>query len=328
MVIHQGYGVADDATGELITPITVFDIGSISKPFTALAIMQWVEQGRLSVDDPISKFFPDVPADKAGITVFHLLTHGAGLTEYVEDDLAPLSREEALDKMFSAPLQFEAGTRYEYSNAGYTLLAAIVEEISGQPFTDYMHTHVFRAAGMTRSGFYGEEQWATYKVAHTYFNGEGQGSPATWPGPYWGVLGNGGILSTVTDVYQFWEAIHNGTLVSQETAALIFRPYRDEGEADRSFYGYGWVLRPTPYGQTIEHNGGGIGGNSFFVHYPEQDLTIIVSSNRIVYKGFPSRPEIPCRIEFYANEAGEQLAENILANDFSILPEPSLTLCE
>ncbi|NDJ36215.1 MAG: beta-lactamase family protein [Chloroflexi bacterium] len=318
VLLDEAYG--QDAAGIPITTATVFDVGSISKQFTAAAVLHLQQRGLLSVDDSIAAHLPDVPAEKSDITIHHLLTHTAGFrASHFDDDLTPLSAEEALAAIYALPLRWEPGTHYHYSNTGYTLLALIVQTVSGEPFTQYMHTHLFEPAGMTHSGFYGEPQWAGQHVAHTMLNGRTQGSPADWPGPYWGVLGNGGVLSTTSDLLRWVQALDAGTVLAPDQVEAFWTPYVSEGEGSDFFYAYGWVTYEAEQGTVVEHNGGGIGGNSHLTMVHGPDLVVIVTSSAIVY-----RP--PLELRFPASELAQQLVINILTEDFSRLPRPTLVL--
>jgi CubicO group peptidase (beta-lactamase class C family) len=322
ILLRGAYGMANENTP--FTPDTVVDAGSIAKQFTAAAVLRLQSEGLLQVSDTLSTLFTNVPDDKAEITLEHLLTHSSGLTEHSDGDLVPLSRDEALARILALDLAFTPGTRYEYSNAGFTLLAIIIEKISGQPFTEYLHERLFQPAGLTSTGFYGEAQWTDRVVANGYFNGEDQGSPATWPGPYWGLLGNGGVLTTVDDLYRWWNALRRGEVMSPDVVQELFVPRVREEEGTERFYGYGWSIEETAYGQRIGHNGGGIGGNSILTTYIDEGLTLVILSNRIVYREVFG---VPCHVEVPADEISQQLAVNILTNDFSTLPTRTLTLC-
>jgi CubicO group peptidase (beta-lactamase class C family) len=295
IILHQGYGLANEAGGTPVTADTVFDIGSISKQFTATAILHLEAQGLLNVENSISQYFEDVPTDKAEITLHHLLTHSAGFTEeHAEDDLTPLDREQALQAIFSQKLGFAPGEEYAYSNSGYSLLAAIIEKISGQRYTNYLQKTLFQPQGLNATGFY-DDNWEGKLVANGYFNEDDQGNPSEWPGPYWGVMGNGGVLSTVEDLYRWWQAIQNQAVLSSTQTAKLFTRHIEEFA--RSYYGYGWTLQETPFGNLITHNGGGIGGNADFAFYEEQGVVIIIASNRIVIRtdeeGNPTEVYLP-----------------------------------
>jgi CubicO group peptidase (beta-lactamase class C family) len=322
VVLHNAYGIANDAAATPFTPETVVDVGSLAKQFTAAAILQLEERGLLRVDDPLSAFFPAVPADRATITIHQLLTHSAGLRIHVTDDLAPMTRDDALERIFGGSLLFAPGTEYRYCNACYSLLAAIVEEVSGQSFTTYMHKQLFAPLGLEATGFYQEERWQALPVANGYFNGVDQGSPAQWPGPYWGVLGNGGVLSTAEDLRRWWQALRANQVLAPEQTAKLFA--RQIAQPDESFfYGYGWAIEPSALGEVITHNGGGIGGNSDLAYFPERDVLLILLSNRIVYRTIG---DLPYDVRLFASDTRHQLQENIASGDFSALPRPTFSI--
>ncbi len=324
ILLKRGYGRVNESDGSIsITPDTVFDIGSISKQFTAAAILRLEQDGLLNVLDRISEYFNDVPPDKAHITIHQLLTHSAGFTEdHFEDDLHPMTRDEAQQAIFSLPLGYQPGTDYHYSNTGYTLLAIIIEKVSGIPYTNYLRQTFFEPLGMTHTGFY-NDNWSSSLVANTYFNGKDQGKPSDWPGPYWGVMGNGGVLSTVEDLYIWWQSLQNHSVLSPNQTEKLFARHISEGSSD-SFYGYGWLIQDSPYGNLITHNGGGIGGNSDLAVYSDKNLIIIICSNQIVWRTLFG--SIPYEIRLPATEAREQLAHNIFEGDFSKLPQPTFLL--
>lgn len=322
VILQDGYGIANDSDNTPVTADTIFDVGSISKQFTASAILYLEQQRLLNVKDPISKYFDNVPSDKANITIHQLLTHSAGFTkDHFDDDLTPMTKEEAIQAIFALPLGYQPGTEYSYSNTGYTLLAIIVENVSGQSFTSFMHQFFFEPLGMNHTGFY-NDSWINQHVANTYWNGADQGNPSEWQGPYWGVMGNGGVMSTVGDLYLWWQSLQNHTILSQEQADKLFTRHISEGSD--SYYGYGWSIQDSAYGNLITHNGGGIGGNSDFAVYTEKNLVIIICSNRITWKTLLST--IPYEIRLPASDTREQLANNIFNDTFTKLPNPTFLL--
>jgi CubicO group peptidase (beta-lactamase class C family) len=152
-VISDGYGYSDIAKGRRNTPQTVFDIGSITKQFTAAAIMKLEMEGKLSTEDSLSKFFRDVPPDKSCITLHHLLRHSSGLRSNIGDDYDSISTISFIDSVLHSPLRFPCGTAFSYSNIGYSLLAIIVERTSGLPYETYLYENLWRPAGMKNTGY-------------------------------------------------------------------------------------------------------------------------------------------------------------------------------
>ncbi|HWK88992.1 MAG TPA: serine hydrolase domain-containing protein, partial [Longimicrobium sp.] len=148
VLLDRAYGMADPEKSIATTPETVFNIGSIAKQFTAAAILKLEAEGKLSVGDPISRFFPGAPADKAGLTLDQVLLHTAALPEYMPGrDNQPLERDAAVQWIMRTPLIGPVGQRFQYSNAGYTLLAAVVEVVSGMPYERFLREKLFVPAG-------------------------------------------------------------------------------------------------------------------------------------------------------------------------------------
>ena len=321
-LLFEAHGHADKGTRTPNTIDTVFDLGSIAKQFTAAAIVHLQTRGLLSVDDRISRFFPDAPADKADITIHQLLTHTAGLAhDHASSDAEPLGKDEFLARVFEAPLESDSGERYSYSNSGYSVLAAIVEQVSGEPFQTYLQEKLWAPLGLSSMGFFNDPHYERLPVATGYFNGEPTGNPASFAGPYWGVIGNGEILSTVGDLRAWMWSLFDHTLLSPSETDLLFTRHVAEGGS--SFYGYGWSLADTQEGPVITHNGGGRGGNSDVAFYPDHELLIIVCSNEITYRDLGG---IPYDVSLPATELRRSLAANLTSGDFSALPRKTFSV--
>ena len=283
VVLHKGYGLANRETGERVTGSTVFDIGSITKPFTAAAILKLEDEGRLHVTDPIDRYFGNVPADKKAITIHHLLSHTAGLQDGFGGDYDLISRDSLARVMLSSKLQSAPGSKYEYSNAGYSLLGAIIERVSGQPYEQYLRDHVIRPAGLTSTG-YRSVDWNGKSLAVGYRGSSRFGTPLDkqWldDGPSWHLRANGGLLSTAADLYRFVSGLHNGRIVSAASYNKAITP-----PAGFS-YGYGWGVSKTPDGKTqISHNG----SNGYFyalaAYMPDDRITVIFMTNDQANRG-------------------------------------------
>lgn len=261
VVLKKGYGLADRERKIPIDLATVFSVGSITKQFTAAAILRLEQDGKLRVEDSIGRFLPEVPPDKAGITLHHLLTHTAGLrSDYAPSDYDPVGRDEYVRRALQAPLESGPGERYFYSNAGYSLLGAIIEIASGEPYERYLHDHLFQPAGMAETG-YRIPQWQGDRVAHGYLRGRDWGTILERPwapdGPWWPLRANGGIHTTLEDMYRWNQALDSDLVLSAEERGKLFSPYVREGPGAAAFYAYGWAVLETPRGTTlITHNGG------------------------------------------------------------------------
>lgn len=289
--LARGYGLADRGDGEdggaprAWTAGTVSSVGSITKQFTAAAIMELVERGHIAVDDSLGRFFDDVPADKRGITLHHLLTHTSGLDEVGSGDFDFLSREELVARGLERELLWEPGTRYRYSNLGYSLLGAVVEVVTGEDYESWLRENLFRPAGMYETG-YVLPDYEPARVATGYRGIDRWGTVIQRlrpeRGPSWVLRANGGIHTTLLDMHRWVEALGvmemhpDGAgsdaadevesdaagdagrpfLLSESSRERMFTPHADEG-GGRSYYGYGWVVDTTSRGTpVIWHNGG------------------------------------------------------------------------
>lgn|GEM_PF-6765490 len=226
-IVHeQNFGFTNRAKKSPITSDTVFDIGSNVKDFTKVAIYQLVESGKISLDDPLKKYFSDLPSEKAGITVQQLLTHRAGLPLAYGRDVDPLSKEEFLKRFFDTPLISAPGTEFRYSNPGFSLLAAIIEKVSGKTFDTYVAENISKKIGLTQTG-YSLLPWKADNIAHSYENGSDQGSTFDYPhvegGQTWNLRGNGGMLSTLKEMYKFYSALRHGDLIQKDHVSNIVR---------------------------------------------------------------------------------------------------------
>jgi len=218
VVVLEAHGVAERGAQRANTPSTAFDFGSIMKDFTAAAVFALQADGALSTADTVGALLPDVPPDKADITVLQLLQHRAGLGEYhdTQGDFEPMDRAQAREAILGQSLRFEPGSAEAYSNAGFTLLADIVETTSGQSFAAYVHDTVIGPAGLQATGFFGEARWQSHPTAVGYDASVFQDNdPASWPYT-WALVGNGGLVTTVEDLDRWLEALWAGGILGEE----------------------------------------------------------------------------------------------------------------
>jgi CubicO group peptidase (beta-lactamase class C family) len=286
-LLLKGYGLANREDKTPTRPGTAYCIGSLTKPFTAMAILRLERADKLKIDDPITRFFDDVPADKRTITLHHLTTHTSGLDEYhdrpgEDGDFAAMTRNEAIRRILAQKLRFKPGARVSYSNSGFTLLAAIVEKTSGQTFERFLHTQVFAPAGMKQTGFYGEKRWTAGLAARGYGERKhGTNSPPDWPGVSWALKGSGGIVTTAGDLHQFALALGGERLLTRSAKEKAYRAHVRLGEGESSV-GYGWIVTPTPEKTFILRHGGAsdFGFHSAVWFYPQEKVLIALLSNQ------------------------------------------------
>lgn len=279
-LIHRGYGLAQRSARIPVTTETVFPIASLSKQFTAAAVLNLAADGRLALDDTLGGLLPGVAADKRGITVHQLLTGTAGLPRDVTPSNAVIERDSLVRAILAAPLRRTPGSAHEYSNAGYLLLAAIVERSAGVRFDRYLQDELFAPAGLTSTGFVGSA--GRTSVAHGY-GGDYRGSvvdePAAQQG--WYRRGAGGLLSTAADLFRWERALTSGRVLPDSLVQKLFTAYVAEEEGGKSFYGYGWVVEQTAAGATvISHNGGWGPYYAELRRYPATGVVAILLTNQ------------------------------------------------
>lgn len=227
IVLRKGYGMADRAARIPITADTVVQIGSCTKDFTIVAILQLHERGLLNIKNPITEFFKDVPEDKQGITIWHLLTQQSGLIDHIGGDFELATKEGIIRGALGTTLLFAPGSDRSYSNMAFNLLAAIIEDVSKQSFDEFVRDYICVPLGLRDTGFL-LPGFDPKRVAHGYLGVEDRGimiaKPHAPDGPYWNLRGAGGMLSTVTDMFRFYTALWGDRLMKPETRDMRFAP--------------------------------------------------------------------------------------------------------
>jgi CubicO group peptidase (beta-lactamase class C family) len=295
VVLKKGYGLANRATGSPMSAASVVQIGSNTKDFTIVAILQLMERGKLSLSDPITKYFSEVPDDKRAITIDHLLNHRAGFDQHLGGDFEVVSRDQELSRAFSAKLLFTPGSDRKYSNIGYSLLAAIIERISGASYDQYVRDNILAPLGLHDTGLV-LPHFDLSRVAHGYRDGTDRGTflerPLAADGPYWNLRGNGGMLSTVSDMYRFYRALmSDGPLLKPASRDMYFHPNSPGvlAGSDLTFY-------------------------FFYSRNPGAGLDVILVSNSTDYPAPKAREELAAALGIAAppgaraGEAGRQVA--------------------
>lgn len=272
VLLHRAYGWGDREKADSMTTEDGFDIGSLVKPLTAVAVLKAEEEESLSTEDTLGKYFPDAPADKRGITIEQLLRHRAGFRDYIGDDYELISRSEAVERILAAPLKHSPGTEGAYSNSGYTLLAIILESATGRSYEAYVREAVLEPAGVPGIG-YVLPAWSEGDLAVGYDSeGERWGTPVDQPwlddGVSWTFRGAGGMLGTAEQVARWYRALIKGQILGVEALEHYF-----EFGADPS---------PTGEGRLMGHAGGNGVFNTLQVSWIEADVhfTLFTSTAR------------------------------------------------
>lgn len=278
-LLRRAYGLADLEQQVAATPATNYRLASMTKQFTAAAVLALIEDGRLSLDDPVREWLPSLPPAADPITIRHLLTHTSGLIDY-EDLIPPATTRQVHDADVLQLLEsqhrlyFAPGTRYRYSNTGYALLALIVARVSGQDFASFLRTRIFLPLGMRDTLAY---QAGVSSIAHRAFGYSYERSAwrRTDQSVTSAVLGDGGVYSSIDDLAKWDAALYDERLLSARSLALAFTPATaTDDPAVR--YGFGWRIS----GETLWHSGETAGFRNVIVRYPRHHFTVVVLTNR------------------------------------------------
>ena len=282
VIYKKAFGMANLELGVPMQVDNVFWIASIGKEFTAVAILQLMEQGKLNLQDEITKFIPDYPTQGNKITIEHLLTHTSGIHNYsgMKDPEKKLAFDctpnEVIDFFKNLPMRFAPGTKWEYSNSGYFLLGYIIEKITGKPYSEYLEENIFKPVGMTNSLFANNKRIIKNRVG-AYSLGD-NGFENSRPLNMTHVYSAGAIQSTVEDFFKWHQAVHFYKLVKKENLDKAFTRYKltDGKEVD---YGYGRRLGYVYESPSIWHGGGIEGFGTTEMYLPKEDVFVVVFSN-------------------------------------------------
>jgi CubicO group peptidase (beta-lactamase class C family) len=278
VLLEKGYGWASAQFDVPNSAETKFLIGSITKSFTAVAILQLEERGMLTVNDPISKYITELPAEIGDkVTIHHLLSHTSGVHSYTDivavmaRRTMPMTVEEIVGTFKDLPLDFEPGTNWSYSNSGYFLLGLIIERTSGQSYEDYLHEHLLTPAGMTSTG-YAHNRKILKGMARGYtISPDGELVNAlvvdmAWP------YSAGALYSTVGDLYRWDRALRTDRLINKKSKEKMYTPVLQN-------YGYGWMTTTAHDREVIWHTGGIDGFSSIVQMFVDDDVCIVVLTN-------------------------------------------------
>ena len=282
IILRKGYGLANMALTVPVKPEHRFRLASVTKQFTAIAVLKLVEQGLLDLDADVRTYLPDFPDKGHTITLRHALGHTAGLANYTNNDAheATIHINYTLAEIFKFfqddPLTFNPGTNWDYSNSGYVLAAHIMATVTGKDFTVLMDELLLAPAGMASSAFYDPEKIVPGTVTGYDKHGDHfvlAGKLGTWG------KADGGLYSTVDDMLKWYLALRDNTLVSEQSKRLSFTSNTVKN-GDTTGYGFGqFIGRLGPY-KTVEHGGNVYGWNAYTIRVPSEDLFVVILSNQ------------------------------------------------
>lgn len=281
IIYRKAFGKANLELDVNMTPDHVFQIGSMTKQFTSVAILILEQQGKLNVNDPVSKYIKDYPSgDK--ITIHHLLTHTSGIRDFTKmKTLSTIAQKEMKPEMMvdffkNEPVDFAPGEKFEYNNSGYVVLGYIIEQVSGQTYEDFMKKNIFEKAGMTHS-YYATDRQVIPKRAYGYHQKEHgfvNKTVISFSVPF----SSGSLMSTVDDMLKWQQALNQNILLNQAETKKAFQKYKlNNGE--EFTYGYGWHLKEMNGTPDREHGGSIFGFKSMGLYIPGEDIYVIGFSN-------------------------------------------------
>jgi len=281
IIYEKGFGYADIGNKVPVTPDTKFRIGSITKQFIAASILKLQEEGKLNVQDTLSKFLPDFPRGSE-VTIHHLLTHTSGIHSYTNRPVfykfvtVPITPDALIDTIKSYPYDFNPGDKYLYNNSGFFLLGYIIEKISGMNLDNYLKETFFKPLGMSNTGIYNSKILLDNEAyGYSYDNGaliKAINWDMSWAG------GAGALFSTSKDLYTWNEAVFNGKVLSHESLNAAFTPLVLNNK-EKIDYGYGWGLQDYRGYKFILHTGGLDGFVTYLGRQPEKKITVVVLCN-------------------------------------------------
>ena len=287
VLLQKGYGLADISAGTPITPQTKFRIGSITKQFTASAILKLQEQGKLSVGDKLAKFFPDFPRGRE-VTLRHLLTHTSGIRSYtdmpgfIEKVTAPITPDKLIDSFKDEPYDFAPGKKWHYDNSGYFLLGMIVEKVSGKSYEQFLRENFFEPLKMNDTGVYRTGLALEHEALGYQFESGKFNKALNWDMSWAGAAG--ALYSTVEDLYRWNEAIFTGKALSDASLKAAWTPVltEDDKKDDPEVgYGFGWDIALVRGVRAISHGGGLNGFSTVLFRLPRQNFTVVVLENAL-----------------------------------------------
>ncbi|NHN26408.1 beta-lactamase family protein [Flavobacterium jejuense] len=280
-IYRKAFGKANLEMNIAMQPEFVFEIGSMTKQFTAVAIALLEEQGKLNFQDEIIKFIPDYPTQGNKITIHHLLTHTSGIKDFTKmKELRKISKnnlspKELVDFFKNEPMDFNSGEQFKYNNSGYIILGYIIEIVSGQSYEDFIQKNIFDKLVMIATYYASHEKVIKNRVSG-YHNREGyvNNDYISFTLPY----ASGSIMSTVDDMLKWQNAMDTNKLVNSKTKQKIFTNYKlNNGEEIN--YGYGWHIKEISKSISLEHGGSIFGFKSMGVYLPKEKIYVIGFSN-------------------------------------------------
>jgi CubicO group peptidase (beta-lactamase class C family) len=277
----EGYGLANIELNVPTKPESIFQSGSVGKQFTATAVMMLVEAGKVGLEDPLTKYFPEAPASWKQVTVRELLSHTAGFTDYPDsfDMRKDYTEADLLKIVEGIPLAYPPGTSWSYSNLGFLTLGVLIHKVTGQFYGDFLQERVFRPLGMTSTRIMSEADIIPNRCAG-YRLVKGQVKNQEWVSPSLNTTADGALYFSIQDLAKWDAALYTEKLLKRSSLEQMWTvaPLRD-GKPNSGHYGYGWFVESDHGHRLIEHGGAWQGFETHIARYVDDGLTVVVLTN-------------------------------------------------
>ena len=289
ILLAKGYGQANVELSVPVKPETIFQSGSVGKQFVSAAIMMLVEEGKLSLDDSIAKYFPDAPASWKPILIKNLLSHTSGLAEYESEDRAgpkgpfylrlDFTEDELLTKIEALPIEEAPGEKWDYRNTNYAILGILIHKVTGKPYYEFLSERVFKPLGMTSTRIISERDIIPNRAAG-YEIDNGQLKNQAWVSPTFNSTADGTLYFNILDLAKWDAALYGTQLLKQSSLDRIWTVYPlNDGKPNPAGYGFGWHVAKQNDHKSIGHGGAWQGFTCDIIRYPDDNLTVAVLTN-------------------------------------------------
>lgn len=305
LILQKGYGTAYFEESRPVSAKSNFRLASVTKQFTAMSVLQLIERGELALDTTINDIFPDFPDYGNTITIDHLLKHTSGIQDYEgmvpDDQVIQVKDKDVLGYMMNVDgTYFSVGEKYQYSNTAYAILTQIIEEVSGQPFRDYLKDNIFDPLEMNNTLAYENGINEVPERAYGYTIEE-TGVVLTDQSKWSAVLGDGGIYSNLEDLYKWDQALYTTELLGQEFLELAFTNHTNNA-GEKIDYGYGWRLETYKGLDIIYHTGSSIGFRNILYRIPSQNFSAVILTNRDAGSEFSTLATVHKVVDVFFNQ--------------------------
>jgi CubicO group peptidase (beta-lactamase class C family) len=281
IVLAQGFGLSNVELQVAVKPETIFQSGSVGKQFTATAVMMLVEEGKIALDDPLTKYFPDAPAAWKEVTVRELLSHTAGFGDYPEkfDFRKDWTEDELLKVVEGIPLAYPPGTKWEYSNLGFLTLGILIHRVTGEFYGDFLQQRIFQPLGMQTTRIISEADIVPNRAAG-YRLVKGELKNQEWVSPMMNTTADGSLYFSILDLAKWDSALSTDKLLKRSSFDEMWTPAKlKNGQPNKDGYGFGWFIGERRGHHVVSHDGAWQGFKSTIARYVNDQLTVVVLAN-------------------------------------------------